>query len=442
MKGMTGAMSKKLRANWRIGLLSVVLVISVILSGLVWVMPYRYEHPNEATAPRVTSVATMAQENLYVPTTVVKTGPDREQHLLFNQPQNVVLTARESIRKWTLQKGKQVSADNPTAYREYLRQSNALVLSYPSAVAITTFNTTFNQKLSAKDLTLVNRIVIPLTGQARIYLLRDQGTVVYRYQVNAQRLTKLKASLLGGRRLPVEYRWLNNQLVLTYPHAITLPTYRAAIEQQNVDSLAQTLLNSAKGKRLAQRVEGNQRIYHNGSDKRLVYDQAQGTLTFENYLSQPTRYSLQTVYAHFFRRLQQTGIIQDQLQFDTFDHAKQQITYRTTIEGFPVYNEDNYGTVRLRESETGVESLRFSCYSLTTPLPTKQPALTLPATAVVFNGLQAVGKLKDVQGLRLGYWWHSDPTAKEVTVRPTYLVKYKGEWVPYQTLMHEGGQPA
>lgn len=71
---MTGAMSKKLRANWRIGLLSVVLVISVILSGLVWVMPYRYEHPNEATAPRVTSVATMAQENLYVPTTVVKTG--------------------------------------------------------------------------------------------------------------------------------------------------------------------------------------------------------------------------------------------------------------------------------------------------------------------------------------------------------------------------------
>ena len=50
-----------------------------------------------------------------------------------------------------------------------------LVLSYPSAVAIATFNTTFNQKLSAKDLILVNRIVIPLTGQARIYLLRDQG---------------------------------------------------------------------------------------------------------------------------------------------------------------------------------------------------------------------------------------------------------------------------
>lgn len=436
---MTGAMIKLLRTRWRILTLTILIIISIGLSGLVWVMPFRDDRINEIHLTHSTPTANQ-QAMVYVPTTVIKTGNNREQQLLFGQPQNVVLTAQESLQKWELSQAHQVAKGKIDVYRDYLRQSNSLLLSYPSAVSLKAFNTTFNQKLPTASLKSVNHILIPLNATGKLYLMSDQNWTVYRYNVKAEKLSKLRAALTGGEQRPVEYRQINNQMIITYPHAISLPTYAAKVNYQNVTTFTQALLNNSRSGNLASRKDGQQVIYHNGTNKRLVYNRANGEVKFENYLDKPKQFTYQEADGHFYRRLQRTGLVLEGLRFDSYRLNQKQITYRTYVEGFPVYNEHNYGVIEMQQNQQGLEEMVFSDASLGTPLPRTTGDVTLPATAVVFNALRANGELKDVQNIRIGYQWKTNRRANSVILVPTYYVKIGNQWENYQALVHEGGK--
>ena len=436
---MIGAMIKLLRTRWRILTLTVLIIVSIGLSGLVWIMPFRGDRLNEVRSTHSTPT-TDQQAMLYVPTTVIKTDNDREQQLLFGQPQNVALTAQESLQKWELSQAHQIAKGSVDVYRNYLRQSNSLLLSYPSAVSLQTFNDTFNQKLSANGLKKVNHILIPLKTTGKLYLMSDQNWTVYRYNIRAEKLSKLRAALTGGERRPVEYRQINNQVVLTYPHAISLPTYAAKVNYQSAITFTQALLNNSQSGNLASRQDGQQVIYHNGTNKRLVYNRTNGELKFENYLEKSKQFTYQEADGHFYRRLQQTGLVLEGLRFDSYRSNQRQMIYRTYVEGFPIYNEHNYGAIVMQQNQQGLEEMTFSDASLGTPLPKTAGSVTLPSTAVVFNALRANGELKAVQGIRIGYQWKTNRNATSVTLVPTYYVKIGNQWENYQVLIHKGGR--
>lgn len=435
---MTGPMSKKWRTNLSIGLLTVAILISLFLSSLVWIKPYRYEHTSEARVTKTSTTSLQSLADVYLPLTAVKTGAEREQYLLVGQPQNVALTAKETLSKRTLKSGRQVSHGNLSQYRNYLRQPKSLLLSYPSAVTITSFNTSFGQHLATDQLRLVDHLVLPLDGSNKVYLLRDQGEVVYRYTLSKALSSRLTAALKGGKKIPVDFKQINNRILMTFPHSFKLATYAAKVGSLNVETVAQKLMNATKNSSLATRQEGNQLIYHNGDDRRLVYDQQKGTLTFENYLKQAWTGSSQASDRHFYRRLSQTNFPQEGVYFDAANRRQQQETYRTYVEGFAVFNDNNYGTVRIKESKSGVESMAFSRYYLQNPMPTSKGSVRLQSSTVVFNDLQAAGKLKGVRGLRVGYRWKKT-THGTVTLTPAYYVKYAGEWVAVSDLIKEGG---
>lgn len=401
---MTGPMSKKWRTNLSIGLLTVAILISLFLSSLVWIKPYRYEHTSEARVTKTSTTSLQSLADVYLPLTAVKTGAEREQYLLVGQPQNVALTAKETLSKRTLKSGRQVSHGNLSQYRNYLRQPKSLLLSYPSAVTITSFNTSFGQHLATDQLRLVDHLVLPLDGSNKVYLLRDQGEVVYRYTLSKALSSRLTAALKGGKKIPVDFKQINNRILMTFPHSFKLATYAAKVGSLNVETVAQKLMNATKNSSLATRQEGNQLIYHNGDD----------------------------------RRLSQTNFPQEGVYFDAANRRQQQETYRTYVEGFAVFNDNNYGTVRIKESKSGVESMAFSRYYLQNPMPTSKGSVRLQSSTVVFNDLQAAGKLKGVRGLRVGYRWKKT-THGTVTLTPAYYVKYAGEWVAVSDLIKEGG---
>lgn len=422
--------------NWRGIVLVVAILVSIVLSGLVWVEPYRLDRLTTTSSSKTTTTL-QSQADVFTPTTAIKTNANRSQVRLINQPKNVVLTAKEALTRWTIKEGKVVSKNDASTYRDYLRYTNSLLLSYPAAISVTAFNSALSQKVSTKQLILVNHILIPLKSTGTIYLLQDQGQRVVRYRVSHQSLKKLKAAMRGGQRLPVDVRLLNNRPVLVYSRAIKLPSYSAKVAKQDLTTLASALLSSNSRSTLAVRTEGNQTIYHNGSDQRLAADQTTGAITVKNYQDESTNLGVQKGYSHFYHRLTDTHLIKEQLYFDGYNHRQQRITFRTYVAGFPVMNNDNYGTVIIQQG-TKAETLHLSLFNLSTPLPTKAGATTLPATSVVFNTLQATGKLKDVKGLRIGYRWESNTEASTVTLKPAYYAYYNGSWVAVDDLVKEG----
>lgn len=441
MKEMNG-MITKLKDNWVAVILTVVVVISLILSGIVWVNPYRTDHRffgDTGTSPS-RQMTTQSMRDIYLPTQVIKTNSDQGQHLLYGQSQNTVLTARQSIEKWQLHRLTRIQSGRESNYLNYLRLNNSVMLSYPASVPMTIFNDSFSQNLNYNSLGKVNHIVIPLDKSNqinRIYLLSDDNYRVFRVKVDNANIKSIRDSLTGGSAISVDHKIYDGRPIVTYPHGVKLPNFSYQISKVNPDSISQTLMNnSSKKSTVTSQQENNQVIYQGGQSRRLTYDQTKGTLDYENYVGQSDHFNYRQIFGHLYNQLAGTSIPLDSLRFDSYNGKNESIIYRSFVEGFPIFNDDGYGAVQIQNNHDGAERYHFSLYSLQVPVPTKRGKTTLPSSTVVFNGLHSSRKTKEITGMRIGYQWKTDQNAKTVTLTPTYYLRYRGNWVNYEDVIN------
>lgn len=435
-------MLTKMKDNWIAIILTIVVIISLVLSGIVWVNPYRTDHRFFGDNGGATSrqVTTQSMRDIYLPTEVIKTNHDQGQHLLYGQPQNTVLTARQSIEKWRLHRLTRIQSGRQGNYLNYLRLNNSLMLSYPTSVPMTIFNDSFNQNLNYNSLDRVDHIVIPLDSSNRInriYLLSDRNYRVFRVKVDNASIKSIRQSLTGGSTMSVDHKIYDGRPMVTYPHGVKLPNFGYQISKINPDSISQTLMNnSSKQSTVTSQRENNQIIYQGGTSRRLTFDPNKGTLDYENYVGRADDFSYQQIFGHIYNQLAGTGVPLDSLRFDSYNSKSESITYRSFVEGFPIFNDDGYGSVQIQNNHDGAERYHFSKYSLQVPVSVKAKKTSLPSSAVIFNNLRTANKLKDVTGIRIGYQWKTDQNAKTVTLTPTYYIRYRSNWQNYSELVN------
>ncbi|WP_251545968.1 two-component system activity regulator YycH [Limosilactobacillus caecicola] len=435
-------MMTKIKDNWLTILLTIVVIISLVLSGIVWVNPYRTDHRffGDNTSSSNKQMTTQSMRDIYLPTQVIRTGSNQGQHLLYGQPKNTVLTARQSIEKWRLRRLTRIESGRPNNYLNYLRLNNSVMLSYPQSVPMTIFNDSFNQNLNYNSLGKINHIVIPLDHSNRInriYLLSDDNYRVFRVKVSYANIKAIRQSLRGGSSISVDHKIYRGHPIVTYPHGVKLPNFGYQISKLNPDSVSQTLMSSSnKSSSVTSKQENNQIVYQSGTSRQLVFSPAKGTIDYENYVGHTDQFNYQQIFGHLYNQLAGTSIPLDSLRFDAYSSKNESITYRSFVEGFPIFNENGYGTVQMQNNSDGAERYHFSIYSLQVPIPVKNKTTTLPSSAVVFNGLRSSNKVKDISGMRIGYRWKNDQNSKTVTLTPTYYLKYRGNWVDYETLMN------
>lgn len=428
-------MIKRIKDNWESILLAIVVLLSLILSGIVWANPYHGEHRfGDSNVGSTKETTTQTMRDIYLPTQVVKTNSDQAQYLLYGQKENPILTVRQVMEKWKFYRLSRVETGRESAYHNYLRTDNSLMLTYPDTVPTTILNDSFNQDLSSRNLKKINHIVIPLDSKNQIFLLGDNGYKIYRVSVKKNNLKRIKNSLRGGSRISVDHKIINGRPIMTYPRSIKVPEYSYQVDKLNVDTLSQTLMNSSKNSSVTRRTEGDNTVYQDGASKRMTYNSSRGTIDYESYAGKSTQYGYQQVYGHLYNLLAKTTTPLNSLRFDDYDSRTGAITYRSYVENFPIFNDNGYGTAQIQENNDGVQRYQISQYSVTVPLPTSRRKVELPSSAVLFNGLRASGKVKDMRGLRIGYQWDNSKTGPSLTLKPTYFIKYKGSWVDYTAL--------
>lgn len=435
-------MMTKIKDNWVAILLAVVVIISLVLSGIVWVNPYRTDHRFFGDSGSTTSkqMTTQSMRDIYLPTQVIKTNNDQGQHLLYGQSQNTVLTARQSIEKWQLRHLTRTQSGRSNNYLNYLRMNNSVMLSYPSGVPMTIFNASFNQNLNTNSLSKVDHIVIPLDKSNhinRIYLLSDDHFRVFRVKVNDANIKAIRQSLSGGSSVSVDHKIYGDTPIVTYPHGVKLPNFGYQISKINPDSISQTLMNSSsKRAAVTSQRENDHIVYQGGAGRRLTFDPSKGTLDYENYVGRSDHFTYQQIFGHLYNLLAGTSIPLDSLRYDSYNSKTEAITYRSFVEGFPIFNSDGYGAVQIQNNRDGAERYHFSLYSLQVPIPVKKTKTSLPSSAVVFNHLRSSGKDKEISGMRIGYEWKTNQDDKTVNLTPTYYLKYRGTWENYEDLIN------
>lgn len=427
-------MLNRLRNNWIGILLTIMVVLSMALSAIVWISPYHFEHRGEDGSRNEQQTTSQSMQDIYLPSTIIHTKGDGSQQFLYDQPRNLMLTIKESLRNWQLRSGRRISSNSSGNYLSYLRHDNSLLLSYPATVPLTIFNDSFNASLSTDRISRVNHIVLPLNDSHHIYLLSDDHFQVYRINVRNMQIAAIKKAMKGGHHFSVDHKIVNNRPFVTYPNGVKLPEFAYRVTTANVDNISQSLMNDSRKGNINSQTEGDVTTYSDSPSRHLNYNHKRGTLDYEHYMGQDQHYSYQSIFGHLYERLSKSTISLDSLRYDAYNSGSKTITYRSYVENFPVFNDDGYGEVRVQLSTEGVERYHFSRYSLQVPLPVDKHWTRLPSSAVVFNELHNSNHMKDITGLRVGYRWQSNQSDKTVTLTPTYYVHYRGNWVDYQTL--------
>lgn len=417
-------MIKKLKANWLSIALAIVVIFSLLLSGIIWTNPFQYEHPHrETSASQSKQFTTQSIGNLYLPTTVVKTNSKGNQRLMYSQKLDIVLKLQAYIKQWQLGHVSTVKTDNSDVYLSYLRRRNMLILSYPDEISGTVFNESFSQEIDANRVKHINHILIPLNGRKMIYLLSDYHYGIYRLRVNKRSLKNFQIKTKQFQPVAVNYKIINGKAILVYPHTFQLPMLGYQVSQQKIDSLSTNLIGSSRHTN----TDDDKTTYTDGTNRRLVYNHHEGTVNYENDADQV---STNQLYSHFYNVLVKTGMPLNNLRFDESGNHGRTLIYRTYVEGFPIINDNGYGGAKLSAERNGVERYWLSLYTVQVPLPIKQQQVKLPSTTAVLNQLHGSSHFKDIKGLRVGYLWKTNEN-RVVKLVPTYFVKYRGNWVNY-----------
>ncbi|MBS1006414.1 hypothetical protein JK163_08935 [Levilactobacillus brevis] len=414
--------------------LTLAVAVSVALSAMIWTNPAQYERNRQRSSNTTTTeLSARPQKDVYLPTQVVYTNANGNQELLNNRKVSLTTEIREALSKWELGRVRTVNVSSKAAYMKFLQTKSSVLLSYAAPINVKMYNTVFGSQLN-RTATKFSRILVPLTDTGDIYLLNDQDHRVYRVTVRKSHTQALKQILQENLfRINVKLDWLNQTVMPYVTSQVTVPSYSYLVNQQSTDYFTTRLLNSGESTNVSAKKNKDSTTYSDGASRQMTVYNKRGTALFEDYSAMQASLSFSQALTAGYSAVKSIGLPMENLRYYGYDTGKSTVTYRSFVEGFPIFNQSDYGAARIQMLSQGVRRYNFSLYSLQVPVPTDKKSATLPGTQQVIDQLTAAGySQKKISTLQLGYQWKTSTSSdKVVNLTPTWYVYYAGSWKTY-----------
>lgn len=442
MKEMIGMRNKNSRFVKKFGIFSqyilptsVILAIGVSLAftWLIWTNPAHFtKNTNESLTAGTTQLSARSLTDIYAPTQVIYADSKQNQTLLFDQKINLVNEIVKMMQKWKFTKVHESKKISAKAYGEVLNQPNALTLSYPDAVAAQFVNDTFNQQLNITSPNEFNRIIVPLNGNVdKLYLLDDASFSIYEISLKDASvnglLTLIKRAQAG---IPVNEIMYHQNVLLMYAHSVTLKQYSYLLNKQSQHLFLTALFNNGTSNDVKTRKTNETTTYEEGNNRRVVFNNQNGAVDYQSFNGTKGSNTFNNLLRQGFNDLLTLGVPLDNTRYFESNPQGNNFVYRTYVEGFPIFNQTRYGTIKLSYDNPGNKQATFSQYSLQVPLPNNQPDITLPSSQDVVKQLDTAGiKISDIQNMQIGYQWEAS-TASDMVVnlRPVWYIEVNDKW--------------
>lgn len=411
---------------------TMVIIVSLIFTWLIWTNPAHFNRKNTTTssAPN-TEMTARSLTDIYAPTQVIYSGSDQKQELLYDPKVNMVSELEKTVRQWQIVGLKPENDMNTSEYAKILGQKNAIILNFPDVVSGQVFNTTFNQKIKMNQNVEFNRVLIPLKNTKEIYLLNDNNFSVYTASVmDADIENVMKTVNAAAVRIPVAEKLYQKQTLLTYPEGVTLDQYSFLLNKQNQSFFVTSLLNNGGVSSVKTKRTDKQTVYEAGNFRRMTVDNKNGAVLYQNFVGQHDTKSFNKRLRQGFEDLVTIGVPLENIRYFESSEDGVNLTYRTYVEGFPIFNQTRYGTVQLDRDAQGNEQTAFSLYSLQVPLPNDKAPIKLISSSEVFQVLAKQGiKPAEIEDMQIGYEWVANPKSDMVIdLKPVWYVELNGKW--------------
>jgi regulatory protein YycH of two-component signal transduction system YycFG len=305
-------------------------------------------------------------------------------------------------------------------------------------VPIEYFNSYYSQRVSTHKSFNFNYVVVPLNHSKKAYFVNTQSktiTTVTISKIDTTEAWKVAARL--PKALTVNFKVVNGHVMLNYPKEFKLPVYSYLVNHRDPTTYVSALLGTTN--QLTQTTENNKKIYTNKySNQQIIYDPDLETVTFTD------NRTTGTLQRSYYNRLNvgfsQINLLQLDLSDTRFYQSRdngKDITYRTFVEGLPVYYQSKTGAIHMTLDKYGNLTSTYSLNELGVPVPNTQEDVTLPKAADVLAKLQQAGvKSSEYYSIAPGYEWLANKENDvSVNMNPTWMIETPTGWMSVNTFL-------
>lgn len=423
---------------WLPGSLTVAILISLGLSGMMWTNP---AHSNISSRTKVTknsdSSTNTTFQDIYLPSQLVATDSSGKQELLTNSRVNVATALRDRMSHFTAKKADTITQGNSKKYLSQLKRKGTILMNYNSAISVNFFQKAFDNQIKIPNQKF-NRLQIIFNDPNHLYLLNDQGFRVVRVTLKNYKTGQLKASSTNSMvKHPVTFRLFHGKIMLSSTKSVKLSTYSYQLTQQTADYYANRVMTTNSNSNVQIKRHPDSTDYDDHGFRHMTVDKKTDTVNFTNYDSQIKSSSFLETMNHVYSQLVMVGMPLDNVRFYSYDSGSDTAVFRTYVGGLPVFDQSDFGAIQMKVLDQSSYRMKFSLDSLQVPIPPVQSSATIMSTNDLLKQLKAAGvKENKIQNIQLGYEWSRDKSmTNAVNLAPTWYVEIGNQWQNYRSLV-------
>ena len=406
-------------------LLVLAIGISVILTGFTFKSFGQAEAPSQAVAQQ----SDQQLLKVFRPTQYVVTQAGGQQNVILKTDAVNVKDIKNALTSADFSDA-QTETVSTEQIEKVLRLKSSFTLRYPDVVPLAYFNMRYSQQVDLQSFNF-NYFVLAMDNSHNGYFVNTQKRQIMSVKVNKLNNNKVWRWV---NQLPksavVNFKTYQDQAMLRYTQPFKLPVYSYLVNRRDPKTYVSALLGTLNQLVISQ--SGDKTVYTNKLNHQTVtYDPDWETVTFEDH---STKNKLPKSYLDRLNlSFAQMNLLQLNLNDTRFYESQaggQQVTYRTYVEGFPVYFQSESGAIHIDMAADGRQTSTYSLNELGVPVPNQQSDVTLPATDDVLKQLEAAGvKPSDYDFITPGYeWLISKESQAAVNMVPTWMIETSDGW--------------
>lgn len=420
----------------RIGLIFLVL-LSLYFSMNIWVSSAKKEQPLKTETQVPTVVNERANTDVFLPLRLARMVDGQTE---MNNSENLIASVQTEIKKSSFGPLAQIVTEDAIGFNQFLTIEKGIELTYDGPFSIQEYLSIYDLDLDHSALsndtqTLFNCIQIDL-NQQKIRFLDFSGKNVYEAPISINGEDLL--AILNKTSAP--YTKIANQKIIEEQHyylseKIQLKKYSYILASQPVTKFRNAFFSDTED---IQTNEDSEDFSYSSGNERLVVDENRGTVHFNGTMTNQN--SEGNLYSESFSYIKKLGTNMGNLRY--FDRDNTQINYRTFVEGYPVFSENNKGQVQISIENADAASsdvvIDTSVDTIQVPIPSDEE-VTLGSTEDILTNLKANNiDISKINSMVIGYTWHKIEELNQVVdLTPEWYIHYENKWYSEPDLLKE-----
>lgn len=428
----------------RIGLIFLIL-LSVYLSYEIWLSSDARTKIGDEENNLVTTTTYREADEVFLPTRLIWVKSTED--IRMGTGETLIDKVHEQVLKGKVTDVKEQTYDDTTAFTQAADITEGIELNYFGPFQLYEYVKVFNldmdlAKIAEGKENYFTKIQLDFVNQRIRFLNTRQHQIVEgKLELDLSGVTDaLNQTKVNWVKMTGENRAQGLQYNSDEP--ITLKQYSYIASTQTYAVFRNAFFQKPENVKSSE--EGGDTVLYGDSETLRVHEgqqivEFQGKLAADEELED----DIYDQSYHYVNRLESSI---GSLRF--FDRTKDSITYRTFIEGFPVFGNEYQGEVSFSLEDTGSATpqvtIKSSMNTIQIPIPSDE-TVQLPATKTVIENLVTAGANQSlIQGIVIGYQRQNVKNTDEIVdMIPMWYLKYDGQWysaTELQTKITEEGK--